>query len=119
VAARHQPAALLNPIDNPYEWWNPCSGGVRVTSSSLSAQPKIIFPGEIAMPTQKRRPSKSAKPTVHLIESNDAAPALMLKPGMRFAVHATRIVDAKMRPGKKIAARLCGGTTTCLALVEV
>jgi hypothetical protein len=58
-------------------------------------------------------------PKVHLIESDEAQPTLKIKPGMRFEVRATTIVDSEMKPGKKVAARLCGGTTTCLALVEI
>jgi hypothetical protein len=58
-------------------------------------------------------------PKVHLIESDEPEPALKVKLGMRFEVRATTIVDTEMKPAKKVAARLCGGTTTCLALVEL
>lgn len=58
-------------------------------------------------------------PTVHLIESEDSAPTIQLKAGMRFEVRTTRIVDTSLRPSQKVAARLCGGTSTCLALVEL
>lgn len=57
--------------------------------------------------------------TVHLIESDDAEPSLSLRAGMRFEVHATNIVDTKLKGSRKVAARLCGGTTTCLALVDI
>ncbi|MCI4679051.1 hypothetical protein K9U39_17665 [Rhodoblastus acidophilus] len=65
--------------------------------------------------------SKPDKPTpkAHLIVSDDAEPAVKLKPGMRFEVVATTIVDVELKEAGKIAARLCGGTTTCLALVEI
>jgi hypothetical protein len=59
------------------------------------------------------------QPKIHLVESDESEPALKVKPGMRFEVRATTIVDAEMKPVKKVAARLCGGTTTCLALVEI
>jgi hypothetical protein len=59
------------------------------------------------------------QPKVYLIESDQSQPALKVKPGMRFEVRATTIVDTELKPGKKVAARLCGGTTTCLALVEL
>lgn len=68
------------------------------------------------MPTKK---SSTRVPTVHLVESDDATPVVALKPGMRFEVRVTRVIDPQMRPAKKIAARLCGGTDTCLALVEI
>jgi hypothetical protein len=60
-----------------------------------------------------------AKPTVHLIESDDHSPTVGLTSGMRFEVKTTQIVDTTMKPMKKVAARLCGGTSTCLALVEI
>jgi hypothetical protein len=65
--------------------------------------------------------SKTDKPTTkaHLIVSDDAEPAVKLKPGMRFEVVATTVVDAELKASSKVAARLCGGTNTCLALVEV
>ena len=61
-----------------------------------------------------------AQPKVHLIECDDAEPTVTVKPGMRFEVSSTAVVNPAMQPaGKKIAARLCGGTSTCLALVEI
>jgi hypothetical protein len=64
---------------------------------------------------------KAGQPTAkaHLIVSDDAEPAVKLKPGMRFEVHATTVVDAELKASGKVAARLCGGTNTCLALVEI
>ena len=59
------------------------------------------------------------KPTVHLIETDDREPTLRLKPGMRFEVRAATVVDTMLKPRKKVAARLCGGTDTCLALIEI
>lgn len=56
---------------------------------------------------------------VHLIQSDDTEPNIKVKPGMRFEVHATTLVDAELKPAGRIAARLCGGTDTCLALVEL
>jgi hypothetical protein len=64
---------------------------------------------------------KGSKPTAtaHLIVSDDAEPQMRLKPGMKFEVHATTVVDSALRPSTKVAARLCGGTSTCIALVKV
>lgn len=62
---------------------------------------------------------QSRHPTAHVIVSNETAPTIKLKPGMRFEVHATTIVDPELKPAKAGAARLCGGTDTCLALVEI
>jgi hypothetical protein len=69
---------------------------------------------DCAMP-KSITPDKKA----HLIASEDAAPALKMKHGMRFEVRAITVVDSDLKPSKKIAARLCGGTDTCLALVEI
>jgi hypothetical protein len=56
---------------------------------------------------------------VQVIVSDDAEPSLKLRPGMRFEVRATTVVDVELKQVKKVAARLCGGTSTCLALVEL
>jgi hypothetical protein len=66
----------------------------------------------------KRKASKSTT-TAHLIVSDEPEPQMRLKPGMKFEVHATSVVDSALRPSTKVAARLCGGTTTCIALVKV
>lgn len=55
----------------------------------------------------------------HLIVSDDSEPKLQLKPGMRFEVHSVSVVDEQLVASNKVAARLCGGTGTCLALVEI
>jgi len=57
--------------------------------------------------------------SAHLIQSNDAEPKITVKPGMRFEVRTVSIVDAEMKAGVKIAARLCGSDDTCIALIEV
>ncbi|WP_029032298.1 hypothetical protein [Salinarimonas rosea] len=74
-------------------------------------RPKAKDPGE--------KVAAADAPRVHLIETDDPEPALRLKPGMRFEVRATTVVDPELKPVKKSAARLCGGTNTCLALIEV
>ncbi len=68
------------------------------------------------MPTSKpNQPTGKAL----LIVSDESEPAVKLKTGMRFEVHATTLVDTELKASGKVAARLCGGTTTCLALVEI
>jgi hypothetical protein len=56
---------------------------------------------------------------IHLIESDDSEPTIKVKAGHRFEVRSVSIVDAQMNPTSKVAARLCGGSGTCLALVEI
>jgi hypothetical protein len=57
--------------------------------------------------------------TVHLIVSDESEPAIKVKTGTKFEVHSVKVVDASLKGTDKIAARLCGGTSTCLALVKV
>jgi hypothetical protein len=57
--------------------------------------------------------------TGHLVVSDETEPAVKVKPGMRFEVHALTVVDPELKVSDKVAARLCGGTSTCIALVEV
>lgn len=63
-------------------------------------------------------PSSASKKS-HLIVSETAEPALRMKPGLRFEVQSVVVVDEQLKSSDKVAARLCGGTTTCLALVEI
>jgi hypothetical protein len=62
---------------------------------------------------------ESRDPTSYLIVSDETAPAVRLRDGMKFEVHSVTLVDPEMTPvPDKIGARLCGGTSTCLALVD-
>lgn len=63
--------------------------------------------------------TKESKENFHLIVSDDTSPTVRLAPGMRFEVRAVTIVDAELKQAGPVAARLCGGTTTCLALIEI
>jgi hypothetical protein len=38
---------------------------------------------------------------------------------MKLHVTAVQLVEPTLKASKKIAARLCGGSGTCLALIEV
>lgn len=61
----------------------------------------------------------SASRKSHLIVSETTEPAISMKPGLRFEVQSVVVVDEQLKTSDKIAARLCGGTNTCLALVEI
>ena len=66
----------------------------------------------------KKTVNKS-KSAMTMIVSNEKKPKIDLKPGMKLDVVSVSLIDPqlkKLRPG---AARLCGGTTTCLALVDL
>jgi hypothetical protein len=55
-----------------------------------------------------------------LVVSKQTSPhvALPLKAGMRFEVVSLTTVNEKFNP-QKVGARLCGGSGTCLAIVDV
>lgn len=55
----------------------------------------------------------------HLIVSEKDEPTVAIKSGMRFEARSISIVDEQFVASHKVAARLCGGTSTCLALVEI
>lgn len=54
-----------------------------------------------------------------LIVSDDKQPKVTLKPGMKLEVVTVALAGADLKKPKKIAARLCGGTSTCVALIEI
>ncbi len=56
---------------------------------------------------------------LNLIVSDDKKPAVSLEKGMKLNVVSVSLVEPTLKPSRARAARLCGGTDTCLALVEV
>ena len=70
------------------------------------------------MPSTPKNPATPGH--IHLIESDDTEPTIKVKAGTRFEVRSVSIVDTHLNPSpNKVAARLCGGTNTCLALIEL
>jgi hypothetical protein len=65
----------------------------------------------------KRTPKK--KTTVQFIVSKDKAPRVPLKPGMRLDVVSTVLLGPDLKRAKALGARLCGGSGTCMALVDL
>lgn len=61
----------------------------------------------------------SRRPSMKFIASSEKAPKVEIQAGMKFKVEAIELVDATLKPIKKGAARLCGGTSTCLALIDI
>ncbi len=61
----------------------------------------------------------SERREVKLIVSDEETPAVTLRPGMRFEVRSVPLVDPTLQNVQVIAPRLCGGTNTCIALVEI
>ena len=61
---------------------------------------------------------KKGPKSITLIASNSKPPALKLKPG-KLDVRVVSIVDGSLGKPKKLAARLCGGTSSCYALFDI
>ncbi len=58
-------------------------------------------------------------PKLKLIVSDEKNPVVPLKPGMKLNVTTVQLLDPSLKPSKKIAACLCGGGGTCLALLDI
>jgi hypothetical protein len=63
--------------------------------------------------------ASASKKKLNLIASDDKKPAVKLEKGMKLEVVSVSLVEATLKPSRARAARLCGGTDTCLALVEI
>lgn len=61
-----------------------------------------------------------AKRKVNLVVSNDKKPLGAVKPGQKLEVVAVSLTPGKGSSSKaRLGARLCGGTSTCLALLDI
>ena len=60
----------------------------------------------------------SSKKTKFIV-SDKKNPEVALKPGMKLHVTTVQLVGRDLRPLKKIGSRLCGGTSTCVALLDI
>lgn len=56
---------------------------------------------------------------ISLIASDNKKPKIELKPGQKLEVFSISVQSPVAKGKKKIGARLCGGTTTCLAMIEL
>lgn len=56
---------------------------------------------------------------IKFIVSDDENPKVELKAGMKFSVQTVELVDTNLKAANKVAARLCGGTSTCVALIGI
>jgi len=56
---------------------------------------------------------------VKLMVSDDKKPLGSVKPGQKLEVVAVTLSGRKAGSLKKMGARLCGGTSTCLALTDI
>jgi hypothetical protein len=65
----------------------------------------------------KRKTAKGS--SLRFIVSKEKSPSVALKPGMRLNVVSTVLVGPDLKRLKNIGARLCGGSGTCMALVDL
>lgn len=71
------------------------------------------------MATRKKTGSKRSEPKITMIVTDEKEPSVRVKPGQRLEIQTVAVKSAELKPAKGVAARLCGGTSTCLALVEL
>ncbi len=69
--------------------------------------------------TSRRREGAAKKAKIQLIETDEAYPTIQLEAGMRFEVATVSLVDAELKKPKRFAARKCGGTSSCLAIIQL
>jgi len=57
---------------------------------------------------------------INLVVSQEKKPMGVLKPGQKFQVVSVSLAGGKGSIGKaKLGARLCGGSGTCLAIIDI
>lgn len=71
------------------------------------------------MARSKSGKGRKGKSSAGFIVSADKKPAVRVSPGMKLAVQSVRLLNPQLRPSKALGARLCGGTSTCLALIDI
>jgi hypothetical protein len=60
-----------------------------------------------------------AKRELQLVASTSRTPSVRLKAGMKLEVVAVSLVDEKLAKVNAEGSRLCGGSGTCLAIVQI
>jgi hypothetical protein len=71
------------------------------------------------MAKKSKTATRQPKRHIELIVSDEKKPAIKLAPGMKFEVVGVTLRGAKTGKAQKVAARLCGDTSTCITLMEV
>ena len=59
------------------------------------------------------------KGRINLVVSAEKEPDVSVAPGQELQVVAVMLQGPDVAKIKKVGARLCGGTTTCLALIDI
>ena len=73
------------------------------------------------MPKKKHapKPGSASQSKITLIVSDSTNPTISVTAGHRFEVVTVDMHDASTQKPAAMAARLCGGTSTCLALMDI
>ena len=64
-------------------------------------------------------PTAGTHPKSHLIVSDDTNPPIAFTPGKKYQVVTVDVADPKLAQMQKVGSRLCGGTSTCIAVFEI
>jgi len=59
------------------------------------------------------------KQTMTLIADKEKSPKVELKAGQQLKVVSVKIAGPQLAKMKRVGATLCGGTSTCLAVVDI
>ena len=65
-----------------------------------------------------RRKQEKPESKITLVVSDDPSPRIEVRTGTKIEVVAVDFMESETSKPAKVAARLCGGTSTCLALIE-
>ena len=63
--------------------------------------------------------SKSTGRKITFIVSDEKNPKVALKPGTKLEVVSVKLADTSLKQAAPVGARLCGGSNTCITLVEI
>ncbi len=63
--------------------------------------------------------AKQISRKITLVASDEKQPSIKIKPGQELRVTAVSLVGPNVDKLRSVGARLCGGSGTCLALVDI
>ena len=66
-----------------------------------------------------KKKSRGKRGSIALVASSAKNPAVKVKPGMKLRVSSVSVVNPAGQRLRPVGSRLCGGTTTCVALVSL
>jgi hypothetical protein len=66
-----------------------------------------------------KRGKTTGRKAASFIVSNSRNPSVKLRPGMKLDVQSVKLLNPQLGAAKALGARLCGGSGTCIALIDV